>query len=100
MRSSALQSVSVTAEIHAADVQRVEAICRMFRRFGYPDREADTRARTVYLSQIGYISMQTIEDPAMRMPRIGDDVEIFTGKPPELRELDRFFARHRFVPPA
>jgi AcrR family transcriptional regulator len=98
VRSWALQSEAVTAEIQAADRLRIGAIADMFRRFGYAERESDTRARTVYLSQIGYISMQTVEDPAVRMPRIADYVAIFTGKPPEPRELDRFFARHRYTP--
>jgi len=32
------------------------------------------------------------------MPRIANYVEIFTGKTPEQREIDRFFGRHRFHP--
>jgi AcrR family transcriptional regulator len=98
VRSWALQSDAVAAEIQTADRLRMGAIGDMFRRFGYSDKAADTRARTVYLTQIGYITMQTIEDPEVRMPRIADYVEIFTGKPPEPRELSRFFARHRYVP--
>ena len=100
VRSWALQSEAVEAEIKAADVQRIGAIAAMFQRFGYDPIEADVRARTVYLSQIGYISMQTVEAPEERMPRIASYVEIFTGKAPEQREIDRFFARHRFVPAA
>ncbi|TIU62034.1 MAG: TetR/AcrR family transcriptional regulator, partial [Mesorhizobium sp.] len=53
-------------------------------------------ARTIYLVQIGYISMQTKEDLAIRMKRIPGYVEIFTGQAPHKRELDRFFARHGY----
>ncbi|HIQ17172.1 MAG TPA: TetR/AcrR family transcriptional regulator [Novosphingobium capsulatum] len=96
VRSWALQSEEVAAEIKAADQQRLEAITAMFTRFGYPLAEADARARTVYLTQIGYISMQTVEAPDVRMPRVAHYVEIFTGKPAQPRELARFFARHHY----
>ncbi|WP_231738788.1 TetR/AcrR family transcriptional regulator [Novosphingobium sp. FSW06-99] len=98
VRSWALQSEAVAAEIKVADQLRIEAIAAMYKRFGYPPIEADVRARTVYLTQIGYISMQTVEAPEVRMPRIANYVEIFTGKTPEQREIDRFFGRHRFHP--
>ncbi len=98
VRSWALQSAAVAAEIEAADKQRIDAITAMFTRFGYSATEANVRALTVYLTQIGYISMQTVEDPEVRMPRIANYVEIFTGKAPEQREVDRFFGRHRFQP--
>ena len=98
VRSWALQSEAVAAEIKTADRDRIEAIAAMFMRYGYSAKDADVRARTVYLAQIGYISMQTVEDPQVRMPRIAHYVEVFTGKRPEQREIDRFFGRHRFTP--
>lgn len=96
VRSWALQSPETLAEIRKADQQRIEALTRMFVRFGEQEADADVRARTVYLVQIGYISMQTIEDIAVRMKRIPQYVEIFTGQAPEQRELDRFYARHGY----
>ena len=39
----------------------------LFRRFGHSDLSADVRARTVYLTQIGYISMQASEDLPLRL---------------------------------
>lgn len=98
VRSWALQSPEVAAEVQSADQMRLEALKRMFVRFGFKDISADVRARTMYLTQIGYISMQPTEDLAMRMKRIPDYVEIFTGEAPRQRELDRFFARHGHVP--
>jgi hypothetical protein len=70
----------------------------MFVRFGYDEGPADVRARTTYLVQIGYISMQSTEDTALRMKRIPDYIAIYTGETPQKRELDRFFARHGYKP--
>ncbi|MDX0960080.1 TetR/AcrR family transcriptional regulator [Sinorhizobium medicae] len=96
VRSWAIQSPEILAEVQRADQQRLEALTRMFLRFGQNEARADVRARTIYLVQIGYISMQTKEDTAVRMKRIPEYVEIFTGQAPEQRELDRFFARHGY----
>ncbi len=96
VRSWALQSADVAAEVEAADAVRLAALTALFKRFGQPSVEADVRARTVYLVQIGYISMQAREDLATRMRRIPSYVEILTGRRPEARELARFHARHGF----
>ncbi|GCA50409.1 MULTISPECIES: TetR/AcrR family transcriptional regulator [Sinorhizobium] len=96
VRSWALQSPEILAEVQSADQQRLDALTRMFLRFGHGEARADVRARTIYLVQIGYISMQTKEDVSVRMKRIPEYVEIFTGQAPEQRELDRFFARHGY----
>lgn len=98
IRSWALQSPEILAEVRLADLARLEALQRMFLRFGHDEASADVRSRTIYLVQIGYISMQTQEDLATRMQRIPEYVEIFTGLPPEQRELDRFSARHGYRP--
>lgn len=91
VRSWALQSEEVASEIAAADATRINALSAMFRRFGYDPDGADTRARTIYLTQIGYISMKTSEDITQRFRRIPHYVAIFTGKTPKQRELDRFY---------
>lgn len=96
VRSWALQSPEVLAAIREADQQRIQALTRMFMRFGRNGCQADVRARTIYLTQIGYISMQAAEDISLRMKRIPEYVQIFTGQAPEQRELDRFFARHGY----
>jgi AcrR family transcriptional regulator len=94
VRSWALQSPGITQEVKLADRLRLEAMSRMFVKFGHREASADVRARSMYLTQIGYISMQSTEDLATRLARIPDYVEIFTGEAPKQRELDRFFARH------
>lgn len=96
IRSWALQSPEVLADVQAADQARIEALTQMFLRFGYDPAPADVRARSTYLTQIGYITMQTREDIAVRIKRIPRYVEIFTGQAPEPREMARFAARHGY----
>lgn len=98
IRSWALQSGEVLAEVREADRMRIEALTRMFMRFGVEEASADIRARTTYLIQIGYITMQSNETLAVRMSRIPEYLAIFTGQVPQQRELDRFFARHGHEP--
>ncbi|MBB5277261.1 AcrR family transcriptional regulator [Rhizobium rosettiformans] len=95
IRSWALQSEEILREVQAADNARLAALGRMFERFGHEPVAADVRARTLYLVQIGYISMQTEEDLDLRLKRIPEYVAIFTGTAPEPREMDRFLARHK-----
>lgn len=98
VRSWALQSGDILVEVQRADQIRVEALTRMFVRFGRTEAAADVRARAAYLVQIGYISMQAREDMALRMKRIPEYIAIFTGEMPQPRELDRFFARRGYEP--
>lgn len=95
IRSWALQSPRLLAEVRKADFLRLKALRNLYRRFGFDEISADVRARTIYLVQIGYISMQSEEDLKLRFSRIPEYVEIFTGLRPKKRELDRFYARHR-----
>jgi hypothetical protein len=69
----------------------------MFKRFGYDNQGADTRARTIYLTQIGYITMNTTELITVRFQRIPHYVSIFTGKVPKQRELDRFYGKFGYA---
>ncbi len=96
VRSWALTSDNIRAEVQAADEVRLEALKQMFIRFGQSENHADVRARTSYLVQIGYISMQTRESISVRMKRIPEYIEIYTGQAPEQRDLERFFARHSY----
>lgn len=98
VRSWALQSEEILEEVRRADQTRLEALSRMFMRFGFEEAAADVRARTTYLVQIGYISMQSSEDIPTRMKRIPEYIAIYTGAAPHQRELDRFFARHGYRP--
>ena len=94
MRSWALQSPAVQADVQLADEQRLAALRNIFTRFGYDALSADVRARTIYLVQIGYISMQTAEPIELRMTRMPKYIEVYADVVPQQREMDRFFARH------
>ena len=98
VRGWAHQSDAVTERVATADARRLAAIQAMFARFGFAPEEADVRARTVYLVQIGYISMQTRESLATRLSRIPAYVKTFSGQDATEAELARFAARHRAAP--
>jgi hypothetical protein len=95
VRAWAQQSAKISREINIADEARLAALRRMFSRFGFAALAADVRARTLYLTQIGYISLKAKEDFDTRMGRIGEYVAVF-GAAPQRRELDRFFSRHGY----
>lgn len=96
VRGWAHQSDDVMAGVNAADERRLDAIRGMFERFGFSVEDADVRARTVYLTQIGYISMQVQECQAVRMARVPGYVKTFCGHAPTQSELARFHARLGF----
>ena len=94
MRTWSLTDPSVAAAMSAADAERVAAITALFRRFGYSETEADTRARTLYLTQVGYIALRSQESFEMRMSRIPSYVLTFSGVAPTGDEVAAFRARH------
>ena len=94
MRTWSLTDPSVAAAMSAADAERVAAITALFRRFGYSETEADTRARTLYLTQVGYIALRSEEDFAARLARIPAYALVFTGVAPSAEEVAAFRARH------
>ena len=97
VRAWALQDPAITARVHAEDDTRIAALTALYHRWGVTGVDADTRARAVYLTQIGYISMQVTESLATRMARIPAYVELFTDAAPTPSELARFHARHGFT---
>jgi AcrR family transcriptional regulator len=96
IRSWALQSPVILEEVQKADQSRLNALSNMFKRYGFNDVEADVRSRTIYLVQIGYITMQTQEPLKERMVRIPEYIKTFTGELPKRHELERFFYRHKY----
>lgn len=98
VRGWAHQSDAVMARVNVADERRLAAIRAMFERFGIHGEEADVRARTVYLVQIGYIATQVQESLAIRMRRIPAYVKTFAGQDASAPELARFHARHGYRP--
>lgn len=98
IRSWAQSDPQIMARLHHEDSVRLDALVRMFNAWGHSGVDGETRARTVYLTQIGYISMRVKEPIAVRMARIPSYVQIYTGVAPERREIARFHAQHGFVP--
>jgi AcrR family transcriptional regulator len=93
MRGWGLKDPAILARITEADTRRLNALADMLERWGHDPQDADVRARTIYLVQIGYISMQVDETLETRLTRIPNYVEIYTGHPPAPREIARFRAR-------
>jgi len=93
VRSWGLSSAKVLAAVQEADAERLKLLEEMFLRYGFEAREADIRARTLYQTQIGYISMrlhlqESLEERLMRMV---DYVYVFTGQKPIKKEIDNFY---------
>ena len=94
VRSWALQSSDILAEVQSADQARMKALAEMFHRFGVQELDADVNARAIYLIQIGYISMQSKENILLRMKRMPRYLRLYTGQMPEKKDMDRFYSRH------
>jgi len=95
MRNWGLTDPGVAARLQAADAARLAALTAMFRRFVQSDAEADTRARVVYLTQMGYIALRSQEPLSLRLQRIPTYVQAFTGTTATDSEIARFTARHQ-----
>jgi len=96
IRSWGLSSPKVLTVIQEADAERLKLLEEMFLRHGFEAREADIRARTLYQTQIGYISMrlhlqESLEERLMRMV---DYVHVFTGQKPTCQETEVFYRYH------
>lgn len=94
MRTWGLTDPAVDRAMAEADATRIAAITALFRRFGYDETEADTRARTLYLTQVGYIALRSQESFQVRMGRIPAYVLTFSGVAPTCAEVAAFRARH------
>jgi AcrR family transcriptional regulator len=90
MRGWGLTDPAILVRVNEADDRRISALTDMLLRWGHDPQDADVRARTVYLVQIGYIATQADETLETRLTRIAKYVEIYTGRPPEPREMARF----------
>jgi AcrR family transcriptional regulator len=94
MRDWARTDRPLRAAFAEADAARLAAIRAMFCRHGFSAEEADVRANAVYLTQVGYIDLETRETLAARLKRIPTYLEIFTGQRPTTSDLSGFLARH------
>lgn len=93
VRAWAQQDPAVLTKLQEADAARLDALRVMLEKWGHEAKDADVRARTIYLVQVGYISMRVSEPIDTRLERFPHYVEIYTGKRPPDHEMDRFKAR-------
>ncbi|MCB1369010.1 MAG: TetR/AcrR family transcriptional regulator [Rhodobacteraceae bacterium] len=94
IRNWALADPALKPVIDAADRNRISAITAMFARFDYAPAQAETRAMTLYYTQIGYISMRIEESLETRATRMPAYIETFTGRACAEADIARFRARH------
>lgn len=94
IRTWAQTDPAVARHLAEADATRLSALSAVFTRFGFAPVEAETRARTIYLTQIGYISMRTRETLAERLQRIPIYAKVFGGTEPTPAEWQAFLSRH------
>ena len=94
IRTWALTDSALAQTLADADEVRITGLTQTFLRHGYSPLAALIRAQTVYMTQIGYISMRTVESRDLRLTRIPDYVLVFTGSTPTDSELLAFRSRH------
>lgn len=94
IRTWAQSNPTLRSVLAEADAERTDAIRLMFLRHGYSPDQADIRATTIYLTQMGYIALRTEESLARRLARIPTYLETFTGQPPDPAALAAFVDRH------
>lgn len=94
MRNWARTNPALQRMFKATDLTRIRAIRDMFIRHGYGAQQADIRANTIYLTQVGYIAIGSTETLAARIGRIPTYIETFTGQVPDFASLQAFVARH------
>ncbi|MEE4345534.1 MAG: TetR/AcrR family transcriptional regulator, partial [Paracoccaceae bacterium] len=95
IRNWALGDPDLRAILERNDGERIDAIAAMFERFGYAPEDARIRAFTIYYTQVGYVAMMVQEETQVRVDRMPNYIEVFTGRSPTPSEVERFRARHR-----
>jgi len=95
IRNWAHQSPDLKTILEHTDQERIAAIRAMFLRYGFTPEQADTRAHTIYYTQVGYIAMMVNEPMSERFKRIPDYIENFVGCYPSEPEIARFISRHK-----
>ena len=92
VRDWARKSGKVRRALDQSDARRLEALHAMFARYGYPEIEAETRARVLYYMQIGYDLAQLNEPMETRLSLVSHYLYVFTGVEPRPEEVEEFSA--------
>ena len=93
IRNWARVNPELQVEVEREDAIRIGAVEKLFERFGYAHNQAAVRARTVFYTQIGYISMMVHEEMSERIQRVQHYVEVFSGVSPTAHETAHFVRR-------
>ena len=80
----------VRSIVEQADDQRVDAIARMFGRYGFEEEEAFTRARVLYFTQIGHYTLEVRDSMAMRLTHVPSYILTFSGELPDPKDMEAF----------
>ena len=99
VRSWGQVDATVREVVDQADGQRVDAVTRMFLRYGYPDQEAFIRARVLYFTQIGHYTLGMRDDREMRLRLLQPYLLSFTGREGSEEEVAAFEELARRVQP-
>ncbi|MGX9355671.1 TetR/AcrR family transcriptional regulator [Roseobacteraceae bacterium S113] len=79
VREWARRDGALQARVAKADHDRLGAVIEMFRRYGYSEDDAQTRARVLYFMQLGYHALDIEESLETRRQRIANYLVSFTG---------------------
>lgn len=90
VRDWARRDRRVRAILDASDATREAALKAMFKRYAYPDYEAETRAKVLYYMQLGYDFAGKPEEPEARLARVPEYLRVFSGVAPKPEEVDAF----------
>ncbi|MEO1192989.1 MAG: TetR/AcrR family transcriptional regulator [Pseudomonadota bacterium] len=90
VREWARRDEAVRRAVDTADSARLGAIAALFRRYGYPASEAETRARILYYMQLGYYALAPVESLEERLAQVADYLRGFTGQESHADEVAAF----------
>lgn len=90
VREWARRSGPVRRVLDLSDAARLEALSAMFARHGYPPKEAHTRARVLYFTQLGYDQAELGEPWRDRLALVPEYLLVFTGQEAAPEEIAAF----------
>lgn len=90
VRDWARRDDSVRTRLRVADRVRINALAKLFRKFGYEPTEALVRARVQYHSQLGLYAIGERETRAERVKLLPAYVKVFAGVDGSPAELNAF----------
>jgi len=97
MRDWGRNDARIAEAVRAADLERIEALRRLFARFETPPREDFARAQILYLNQTGYYTVGDVRDLEFRLSFLQEYMIVLTGRRAAQAEIDAFIAQARRV---